>query len=184
MRKEYPLSAITKSITDGKHGDCNNQEKSGFYFISVKDIGKFAIDYSNARQITEDDFINSNKRTKLEVGDTIIANSGHTIGKMLFVDENPNVSKTTFQKSVAIIKPNKEIVSDRFLFYALLANVQRLRRAAVGSAQKNLLLDDMRKFKLKIYDDKKIQLKITEVLLALDEKLNHSALKVQRFEQD
>ena len=95
---------ITNNITDGIHGDCENEANSGYYFISVKDLYPYEINYQNARQITAKDFFEANKRTKLEKGDVLFANSGDTIGKMLFVKEtNVEISKTTFQKSIAIL---------------------------------------------------------------------------------
>ena len=76
------LQDITLCITDGKHGDCEPDEQSGYYFISCKDIHDGIIDYSNARQITERDFIDSDKRTNLQEGDVLVTNSG-TIGRIL-----------------------------------------------------------------------------------------------------
>src|SRR5690554_4318347 len=32
------LQTITSLITDGKHGDCRNEDNSGYYFLSAKDI--------------------------------------------------------------------------------------------------------------------------------------------------
>lgn len=49
------LGQITTSIYDGKHGDCEDQAGSGFYFISVKDLQEYDIDYSGAREITPED---------------------------------------------------------------------------------------------------------------------------------
>ena len=75
------LGRITVSIYDGKHGDCEDQVGSGCYFISVKDLREYDIDYSNAREITQSDFRQNYTRTSLENGDTIYANTGDTIGK-------------------------------------------------------------------------------------------------------
>ena len=147
------LSDITNNITDGKHGDCNNEGSSGYYFISVKDLGNYEIDYSNARQITEKDFIETHKRTKLEIGDILLANSGHTIGKIILVKDKPEVEFTTFQKSVAIIKPNRHKIKSEYLYFLLKAHKENLRKAAVGSAQPNLLLTDLRDFPVKIEPD-------------------------------
>lgn len=36
--RESTLKDLTLNITDGKHGDCQNQENSGYYFISCKDV--------------------------------------------------------------------------------------------------------------------------------------------------
>ena len=166
-----PLSEFTLNITDGKHGDCVNEVNSGYYFLSVKDIKQYNIDYKNARQITEADFIETHKRTKLEKGDILLANSGHTIGKMLYVRESPFIKKSTFQKSVAIIKPDSSKVDGSYLFYNLLANVEGLRRAAVGSAQPNLLLGDLRNFQVSIEKERPSQVLISKILSDLDKKI-------------
>tara|TARA_R110002050_G_scaffold297906_1_gene460074 strand:- start:6447 stop:7715 length:1269 start_codon:yes stop_codon:yes gene_type:complete len=171
MNKVFSLENVTLNITDGKHGDCINEHDSGFYFISVKDLEPYKINYKKARQITEKEFIETHKRTKLEVGDILIANSGNTIGKMLFIKDSPNVSKTTFQKSVAVIKPNTSLINGNFLFYNLLANVNGLRKAAVGSAQPNLLLRDLRSFKIDVNESLKNQFNIAKVLSDLDSKI-------------
>lgn len=115
----YKLGEICLQITDGKHGDCENQENSGYYFVSVKDIDDGEINYSNARQITKFDFEDTDRRTKLENEDILITNSG-TIGKFVFVN-SPLSRKTTFQKSVAIIKPNKNKIIPKFLYYYLIS---------------------------------------------------------------
>lgn len=101
------LNDACVQITDGKHGDCESQDNSGYYFISVKDISNGCVAYNNARQITECDFIDAHKRTKLEAGDILFTNSG-TLGRMCLVPSNDFTDKTTFQKSVAILKPDKE----------------------------------------------------------------------------
>ena len=141
------LSKICLKITDGKHGDCKNEENSGFYFISSKDIKDEFINYENARQITEDDFIDSNKRTTLEPFDILLTNSG-TIGRMALAPENEIVFKTTFQKSVAILKPNRDEINPFFLYYSLSHLKENLINISSGSAQKNLLLKDLRDFKI------------------------------------
>ena len=153
-------------ITDGKHGDCENQENSGYYFVSVKDIDDGIIDYSNARQITKSDFEDTDKRTKLENEDILITNSG-TIGKFVFVN-SPLSRKTTFQKSVAIIKPNKNKIIPKFLYYYLISEKRRLIEYAGGTTQKNLLLRDIRNFEVDIPNESQ-QKKIIEILNNIDQ---------------
>ena len=143
------LHEITLNITDGKHGDCESDKNSKYYFISAKDIDEYGINYSLARKITKESYIESHKRTKLDINDILVTNSG-TIGKMCFIKNIP--FKTTFQKSVAIIKPNTEEIIPSFLFYYLLANKNKLINLANGSTQKNLLLKDIRNFEIHIPD--------------------------------
>lgn len=164
------LGIITKSIFDGKHGDCNDKNGSGLYFISVKDLTEYDIDYSNAREITQEDFAANYPRTNLENGDTIYANTGDTIGKSIFVKDNSLVKQTSFQKSVAVLKPNTEYVELRYLYYLLKYLTPALRNASTGSAQKNLLLSTLRDFDIEIHPKEK-QKKIVDILGAIDDKI-------------
>jgi hypothetical protein len=85
----HRLSAICDRITDGKHGDCTNQFGSKFYFLSAKDVLDGHLVYDDARQITELDFRDTHRRTRLEPGNTVITNSG-TIGRMAYVRDTEN----------------------------------------------------------------------------------------------
>lgn len=85
------LQDIALNITDGKHGDCEGAENSGFYFISCKDVHDGAIHYDGARQITEKDFLDTHKRTMLEPNDILVTNSG-TIGRMALVSQDGEVT--------------------------------------------------------------------------------------------
>jgi type I restriction enzyme S subunit len=146
LRKQA-LEQITLNITDGKHGDCRPSAESGYFFVSVKDIKDGQIDYSGARQIERDDFMEVHKRTRLEEGDVLITNSG-TIGKTAVVAANPQLDRTTFQKSVAIVKPNREKLESLYLRTSLDMCVAKLSRASSGSSQKNLLLGELRSFEI------------------------------------
>ena len=139
------LEQLTLNITDGKHGDCRPSPDSGYFFVSVKDIKEGQIDYSEARQIERDDFMEVHRRTRLEVGDVLITNSG-TIGKTAVVAASPELERTTFQKSVAIVKPRHERLESTYLKAALDMCVAKLSRESSGSSQKNLLLGQLRNF--------------------------------------
>jgi len=168
-------------ITDGKHGDCQNEEASGFYFISCKDVKDGWIDYSGARQITEKDYLDTDKRTQLEPNDILITNSG-TIGRMVLVNDVPETSRTTFQKSVAIIKPNLQKVFPQWLFYSLLANRPTLISWAGGTAQKNLLLRDLRAFDINI-SPFPTQEKIAAILSAYDDLIENNLRRIKILEE-
>ena len=141
------LGEVCSLITDGKHGDCTNEKNSGYYFISAKDIREGIVNYENARQITESDFAETHRRTDLQPGDLLVTNSG-TIGRLAIAHDNERTLKTTFQKSVAILKPKPCEISSRFLYYYLTANMKAFIHPAAGAAQKNLLLRDIRAFRI------------------------------------
>ncbi|MEB6548989.1 restriction endonuclease subunit S [Heyndrickxia sporothermodurans] len=163
------LNDVCKNITDGKHGDCKNQENSGYYFVSVKDVFNGKINYEKARQITKEDFDQTHKRTQLEPNDILITNSG-TIGRIALALEDEKTYKTTFQKSVAIIKPFPEKVYPMYLYYYLINEIERLKVYAGGTTQKNLLLKDLRNFKVELHDIE-YQKSISHFLSSLDEKI-------------
>ena len=143
------LDELTSFITDGKHGDCQNQKSSGYYFLSAKDVFDGRLDYSDAREITKEDFIETGKRTNLEAGCVLLSNSG-TIGRLAVASDTERTKRTTFQKSVAIIKPDLVLLDSHFLYYYFLANTRRVKEAAGGTTQQNLLLKDLRSFKIAI----------------------------------
>ena len=175
------LQELCLNITDGKHGDCENEENSGYYFISCKDIFDGQINYKNARQITKADFEETHKRTMLEVDDILLTNSG-TIG-MAFVTDREATTKTTFQKSVAIIKPDKQKVLPRYLYYQLQNCVPQFINSSNGSAQKNLLLSTMRTFQIEIEENREKQEKIADTLSAYDDLIENNQKQIKLLEE-
>ena len=179
---EVKLKDITISITDGKHGDCKGQDNSGYYFVSCKDVFDGLIHYDNARQITEDDFLDSDKRTKLSPNDILVTNSG-TIGRMALVKDVPETRRTTFQKSVAIVKPNTDKVLPIYLYYLLQSKVYDFVNSSNGAAQKNLLLSTMREFDLEIEDDVNIQHRIATILSRYDSLIENYQKQIKLLEE-
>lgn len=176
------LKDITMNITDGKHGDCKNQNDSGYFFISCKDILNGLIQYEEARQITKEDFIETHKRTKLAPNDILITNSG-TIGRMAIVKDIPETFKTTFQKSVAIVKPKVSVVYPLYLYYLLKSKVDDFVNSSNGSAQKNLLLSTLRNFELNIVSSQVLQRRIAEILSRYDTLIENYQKQIKLLEE-
>ena len=166
---QFTLEQLCTLITDGKHGDCENQKNSGFYFLSVKDIVDDRIFYENARQITEQDFLETHRRTNLEPGDILFTNTG-TIGRMAIVREDTKTRQSTFQKSVAILKARRDAIDPYFLYYLLKFENSRLSEFAAGTTQKNLLLKDLRSFAVHVPELPQ-QLALASILRAFDAKI-------------
>ena len=180
--KTKSLKDLTLQITDGKHGDCQNQNASGYFFISCKDIYGGKINYDNARQITHNDYLDTHKRTRLEVNDILITNSG-TIGRMAFINNPELCTKTTFQKSVAIVKPDSQKIYPKYLYYLLQNLVDDFINSSNGSAQKNLLLSTMRSFSISYLEDIKEQRKIADVLSAYDDLIENNRKQIKLLEE-
>jgi type I restriction enzyme S subunit len=175
------LADLCIRITDGKHGDCKDEPGSGFFFISAKDVRDGKIAYENAREITGSDFEDTHRRTQLEPDDILITNSG-TIGRIALVSADQRTFKTTFQKSVAILKPQRSVVDARFLYYLLIGEIARLKEYAGGTAQKNLLLRDLRDFGLQI-PNRDIQLVVAGILTAYDDLIDNNTRRIAILEE-
>jgi type I restriction enzyme S subunit len=165
------LGEICTLITDGKHGDCKNESDSGYYFLSAKDIQNGQFVYDNARQITYEDFLETHRRTNLEPGDLCIVNTGATIGKSAFAPEDEKTRKTTFQKSVAVIKVIRELTNMRFVENFIINETPRLLKKSRGSAINNLLLGDMRNILFPLpplHEQEQIVAKLEELMAFCD----------------
>lgn len=179
--KKVKLKDVSINITDGKHGDCKGQDNSGYYFVSCKDVYDGNIHYENARQITKEDFDDADKRTKLAPNDILITNSG-TIGRMAFVKDQFKTRKTTFQKSVAIVKPDNSKVYPHYLYYLLKSKVNDFVNSSNGAAQKNLLLSTMRDFDLHIESNIIIQRQIATILSRYDSLIENYQKQIKLLE--
>jgi len=138
------LGEVTSLVTDGKHGDCRNEKESGYFFLSAKDLQMNKFVYGGARQIAFDDFKETHNRTNLEPGDLCVVNTGATIGKTVIAPHSPMTRKTTFQKSVAVVKFFNSLTSVFFMEYLVILQTPSLLKTSRGSAINNLLLGDMR----------------------------------------
>ena len=132
------LKEVCYKITDGKHGGCEQEPDSGYYYVGAREIYDGYIHYDTAPQITYADFIKDYKRCNIERGDVVIVNTGATIGKTA-IAISPLTERTLLQKSVALLKVKTEIVRADFLRHCYIANPS-MYRVESASAQPNLLL--------------------------------------------
>lgn len=180
--KEVKLKDVTLSITDGKHGDCQNESDSGYYFISAKDVQDWRISYDNARQITERDFLDTHRRTKFDLDDVMMVSTGANIGDIAIAKDKLRTARTTFQKSVAILKADKSKLNAHFLAYFLDNSRTELHNVSSGSAQKNLLLRDLREFKIAL-PTLITQRRIASILSAYDDLIENNLKRIKLLEE-
>lgn len=140
--KKEKLEDITEKITDGKHGGCQSEENSGYYFIGATEIYNDKINYESSNQITKKDFEKDYTRCDLKLDDFVIVNTGATIGKSaIVVDER--CKNTLLQKSVALIRVKKGKILPIYLKYCY-EEEPSLYSKGQGCARINLLLSQIR----------------------------------------
>ena len=138
------LQDITTLITDGKHGNCRDELNSGYYFLSAKDIKNGSLIYDFAREINFKEFNEVHQRTDLQAGDLCVVNTGATVGKTAVVTEDPKTNRTTFQKSVAVLKVPSQLINIFYIEIFIKVETPNLLKKSGGSAINNLLLADMK----------------------------------------
>jgi len=157
-----PLKDIA-DVRDGTH-DSPKYVPSGYPLVTSKNIKNGKIDLSNVNYISEEDFININKRSKVDVGDIIMPMIG-TIGNPIIVDEQPNFAI----KNVALIKFNNPLVVNIYLKYLLDSHYLDyiLNKNKRGGTQKFLSLTDIRNMEIPL-PPRDLQDKFSEIVKKID----------------
>ncbi|WP_294322684.1 restriction endonuclease subunit S [uncultured Chryseobacterium sp.] len=143
--KKVRLKDVSIKITDGTHHTPKYVEK-GVNFISVKDIRNGKIDFSNTKFISKEEHEMLMKRCNPEFGDILMTKSG-TIGRLAIVPKSPDFSLFV---SVALIKPIKNKINSKYLFYCLenFINSINIQKDIKGAVQKNFHLEDIREVEI------------------------------------
>ena len=142
------IADVALNVTDGVHNTVHDDPDGEYLLLSCKNIkgGSLSIGTSE-RRINAETFEKLRRRTKLAKGDVLISSVG-TVGELLLVNTDP--SNYEFQRSVAMVKPNPDIVSPVYLYEALLSQKAELINAAHGAVQQCLFISDIEGFPIGI----------------------------------
>ena len=108
------LEQICLQITDGEHKTPKYQI-GGVPFLSVKDISSKKLNFSNTKFVSLEDFNVIKKRCYPQKGDILLSKVGST-GIPAIIDTDKEFALFV---SVALLKLNKLLVLDKFLWYLL-----------------------------------------------------------------
>ncbi len=130
------------------HNTVKDDPEGQYLLLSCKNIkgGLLSIG-SSERKINSETFEKLRRRTKLAKGDILISSVG-TVGELLLLNTDP--SNYEFQRSVAIVKPNPELVSSAYVYESLVAKKAELINAAHGAVQQCLFISDIAGFPIGI----------------------------------
>ncbi len=173
------LKDLTNKITDGAHQTPTYVDE-GIPFLRVTDIQEHEIDWEKTKKIPEEEHIKLTKRCKPEKGDILLSKNG-TIGITKIVDWNKEFSNFV---SLCLIKPNKELVYNKYLSI-ILGSEFCLQQAAIGSKTgtvTNLHLTEIRKFNIPVPPLEE-QKKIANILSTVDEKIQKEEEYKARLER-
>lgn len=164
-------------VRDGTH-DSPKPALRGFPLVTSKHIVNNKIDISGSYLITEEDYKEVNKRSKVEKFDLLISMIG-TVGEIAFIKEEPNFAI----KNVGLIKTNDETLG-KYLFYYLISPSGKNTLASLlsGSTQKFISLGKLRDFSVAVPPEEIIK-RIASVLSAYDDLIENNEKRIKVLEE-
>ena len=172
------MTDVCSIITDGTHQP-PKFTSSGIPFIFVSNIVTNKITYKTEKHISEETYAELIKRTPIQIGDILLSTVG-SYGHPAVVETD---ERFCFQRHIAYLKPQKDIVNSRYLYGVLLsADVQKqIEEKVKGIAQKTLNLSEIKKlhfplpsmelqneFAAFVEHTDKLKLAVTEALAELE----------------
>jgi len=174
---EMNILGDVSDVRDGTH-DSPIYHPQGYPLITSRNLlDNGEIDLENVNLISEADFININKRSKVDSGDILFGMIG-TIGNPVIVK-----SANFAIKNVALIK-EKNKLQNIFLVQYLKSNaaLRQFDNVTVGNSQKFIALGKLRQLEIQIPCLNE-QTKIANFLGAVDEKITHLTQKYDLLAQ-
>ena len=136
--EERKLDDIS-DVRDGTH-DTPKYLLQGHPFITSKNVGGGYINYDNVQYISDSDFEEINKRSKVDKNDILMGMIG-TIGNIALIRETPDFAI----KNVALIKDVKKVNYLYLYHYLQSSNVlKQLSNGMDGGTQKFIALNKIR----------------------------------------
>ena len=176
--KEVKLREVCENITDGVHNTVIDDPQGEYYLLSCKNIKGGILSIGNdERKISKETFEKLRQRTKLQKGDILLSSVG-TVGEMVLLNAEP--TNIEFQRSVAIIKPDKQIINSVYLYNALLNQKEVITHSAHGAVQQCIFLSDIGDFKV-ILPVKDVLEKYAEILLPMENQITNNQIENQEL---
>jgi type I restriction enzyme, S subunit len=144
-RKGFPISQLGNvcDVRDGTHESPKYVPDGGYPLVTSKNLSGGVVDLTDVSYISEADYVQINKRSKVDPGDIIMPMIG-TIGSPVLVDHEPRYAI----KNVALIKFTKSSPSAVFVRHLLSCHYfdHIVGQKNRGGTQKFVSLGDLRSF--------------------------------------
>lgn len=173
------IKDICSSITDGSHNPPQGIDTSSYLMLSSKNIFDDEITLDQPRFLSKEDFENENKRTKVKCGDVLLTIVG-TVGRAAVVPNN--LPSFTLQRSVAVLHPDEDVCSGRYLMYALRGKRSYIESHSKGVAQKGIYLKEVSGIDLPV-PSKEVQEQIIEKLDKMNSIIKSRQLELEKLDE-
>ncbi len=178
--EKVKLNDICQSISDGDHQPPPKVNK-GIPFVTISNITNTnQFDFSNTMFVPQEYYDGLDSKRKAKKEDILYSVVGSFGVPVYIKDNNPFV----FQRHIAILRPNKEKIVPKFLYYIMLNRDFYMKADAVatGTAQRTVSLTALRNMEIYI-PDIGIQKKISEMLVTYDDLIENNQKQIKLLEE-
>ena len=175
------LKDVCTTITDGSHYSPVGIE-NGYPMLSVKDMGEYGFDYSDCKFISKEDYeILIKNGCKPMKNDILIAKDGSYLKEIFVIEEE---KEEVILSSIAILRPNLNIVNSYYLAYYLkTSHIKEIVSAkyVTGSVLKRIILKNFENIEIDL-PNKDIQDKIANILSNIDNQIKRNNAIIKRLQ--
>jgi type I restriction enzyme, S subunit len=132
------LSQCCESIADGDH-QAPQKTENGIPFITISDVSATnKIDFSNTKFVSDSYYDGLAGKRKARINDILYTVVG-SFGIPIHIASD---KKFAFQRHIAILRPNQDVVISKYLYHALRSSyvIKQAHSVATGAAQKTITL--------------------------------------------
>ena len=167
------------SVRDGTHESPQFVE-DGRLLITSKNIRNGRVILDTANLISEQDFTNINRRSKVDQWDVLFSMIG-TVGEVCLVREE----EPTFAiKNIGLFKVGDELKA-KWLYYWLCSPIAQatIRQACRGASQQYIPLGELRKFQVRVPKKPGVMCKVVDNLSAYDDLIENNLRRIVLLEE-
>lgn len=177
--KKAKLSECCQSISDGDH-QAPPKSNKGIPFVTISNIKDNSFDFTNCMHVPQSYYDNLLAKRKPQKGDILYSVVG-SFGIPVLIKENV---KFTFQRHIAILRPNPHIVEPAYMYYSMLSKAFFLQAdaAAIGAAQRTISLSSLQNLTINL-PDLPTQCRIASILSAYDDLIENNRRQIKLLEE-
>lgn len=177
--KKAKLSECCQSISDGDH-QAPPKNNKGIPFVTISNIKDNSFDFTNCMHVPQSYYDNLLAKRKPQKGDILYSVVG-SFGIPVLIKENV---KFTFQRHIAILRPNPHIVEPAYMYYSMLSKAFFLQAdaAAIGAAQRTISLSSLQNLTINL-PDLPTQRRIASILSAYDDLIENNRRQIKLLEE-
>lgn len=177
--KKAKLSECCQSISNGDH-QAPPKSNKGIPFVTISNIKDNSFDFTNCMHVPQSYYDNLLAKRKPQKGDILYSVVG-SFGIPVLIKENV---KFTFQRHIAILRPNPHIVEPAYMYYSMLSKAFFLQAdaAAIGAAQRTISLSSLQNLTINL-PDLPTQRRIASILSAYDDLIENNRRQIKLLEE-